>query len=198
MPSYQYPVYELFVGQALAIVGSSGVAAHNVTGSVASKWADRILVEDPQLGHSRPLGRLGKEIVNDVRSEYPVMPEGLCNYCIFGDPMLFVRGLYDDAVVGVEPGQETSKPTLTMSPNPGNGRVVLKIGHVANEQVRVDLFDIAGRKVWGAVEKAGPQSDRTVVWSGVDRNGRTVASGKYLVRVAAGKEVLRGTMVYVK
>jgi hypothetical protein len=198
MPSYLIPVYELFVGQALAIVGSSGVASHNVTGSVVRKWADRMFVEDAELGHCRPLGRLLRDIVNDVRDEYTVTPEGLCNYCVFGDPMLYVRGLYDDAVVGVEAGQEAAKPTLTMSPNPGNGRVVLRIGNVSNEQVRVDLFDIAGRKVWGAVEKAGPQSDRTVVWGGMDRNGRTVASGKYLVRVAAGREVLRGTIVYVK
>ena len=196
-PSYLVPIYELFIGEGLAIVGSSGVAAHDVTASVTTKWAERILVEDEVFGHARPLGQLWKDIINDVRGEYPVMPQGLCNYCIFGDPMLYVRGVYDDGVVGLDGGRALS-PTLAISPNPGNGRIVFRMDNVANMSCRLELFDLAGRKVWESAEAPDAESTRRIVWGGLDNRGRAVASGKYLVRVAAGKEVLRGTVVYVK
>jgi hypothetical protein len=52
--------------------------------------------------------------------------------------------------------------------------------------VRLTVFDLAGRQVVNLVDQAMLPGRYPVRWGGVDARGRPLASGVYLVELAAG------------
>ena len=79
-------------------------------------------------------------------------------------------------------------PTTTVSyevPN-GGGRVLVRI------------FDVSGRLVRTLVDESQPAGQRSVVWDGLDDEGRPLASGVYLARLSAAGVESEGKMVLLK
>ena len=62
--------------------------------------------------------------------------------------------------------------------------VVFLVGAV--QQVRVDVYDVQGRRVRSLLDTVYGAGGHTVVWDGVDDAGGQAASGVYVVRVQAG------------
>ncbi|MCA9753556.1 MAG: T9SS type A sorting domain-containing protein, partial [Gemmatimonadetes bacterium] len=72
---------------------------------------------------------------------------------------------------------------LQLSPNPFRGDVTFRFETSRASHARLDVFDLAGRRVTTLVDRrlvAGPQ---TLTWSGRDRTGAAVAPGVYFVRL---------------
>lgn len=74
-------------------------------------------------------------------------------------------------------------PELTGYPNPFNVSVNLKLSRfkLKNGDIQIDIFDILGRRVnslWADDNKYY----ESIIWDGTDSEGRTVASGIYLIK----------------
>lgn len=73
-------------------------------------------------------------------------------------------------------------------PNPFNPRVRLAWEQPRAARVRMEVFDLRGRRVRVLVDETSPGGRREVVWEGEDAQGRAVASGVYLVQLRVDGE----------
>jgi hypothetical protein len=71
-------------------------------------------------------------------------------------------------------------------PNPFNPTTTIKFTLPEPASVRLDVYNLLGRKVITLLDKELPVGDYTAVWDGVDNTGQPVASGIYLYRIDAG------------
>jgi hypothetical protein len=73
-----------------------------------------------------------------------------------------------------------------VAPNPVRDHAVLRYDvPAAGGQVRLEIFDVAGRRVRGLVEGPAAPGAQTVSWDGRDDRGRAVRAGVYLCRMRA-------------
>jgi flagellar hook assembly protein FlgD len=64
--------------------------------------------------------------------------------------------------------------------------------------VRIQVFDLLGRKVRTLVQGSTEAGRHTVTWDGRDDAGRRVASGTYLCRMQAGDHVAVQSLVVAR
>jgi len=74
---------------------------------------------------------------------------------------------------------------ITCYPNPFNANVTLKFTLPVSGKVFLEIVDITGDQIWrySAVPVPMAAGDHQIRWAGVDRRGRRVSSGIYLVRL---------------
>lgn len=104
------------------------------------------------------------------------------------------------AVVALEP--EDDEPTVELpaaislqaGPNPFNPRLEISYRLPEAGKVRIDVFDARGRLVRTLLQADAPAGAGSLVWDGVDRSGRPVASGVYQLRLVTDTAV-RGQRV---
>ncbi len=104
---------------------------------------------------------------------------------------------YSSQVDGDAAGASAWPPDLELEPacpNPFNESTVLTYDVAAPATVRLTVFDLAGRPVVHLVDQAVLPGRYPVRWGGGDARGRRLASGVYLVELAAGP-VHRGRRV---
>ncbi len=85
--------------------------------------------------------------------------------------------------VGVASSVETppaQRLTLALAPNPFNPRTTISFGGLPDENVTVEVFDLAGSRVTTLWRGVLGQEPGTVQWDGTDRRGRAVPGGTYL------------------
>lgn len=91
--------------------------------------------------------------------------------------------IVDDASMAVDaPAAPRPAATLTAFPSPANPRTSFRVTVPAPGSVAIDVFDVRGRRVWQqsfVVAAAGPFD---VTWTGIDSQGRPLASGVYTAR----------------
>ncbi len=88
-------------------------------------------------------------------------------------------------------------------PNPFNSRTVFSFALPWNGDVQLQIFNVAGQKIYQAVRKGLPAGWHRMSWDGIDSHSQPVASGLYLYRITArstrGKQLVRtGKMQLVK
>jgi len=76
------------------------------------------------------------------------------------------------------------------SPNPFRGQVTLRFTLPSREKVRLEVFDVAGRRVATLLQGTLNPGMHTVTWNGTDRHARPVGQGLYFVRLQAGSQSL--------
>lgn len=87
---------------------------------------------------------------------------------------------------------------LGIAPNPFNPRCRLSLGASAPGPARLELFDLAGRRLALAWTGVLGEGVHTLDWTAADAEGRPLASGVYLFRLtdAAGRSAtLRATLL---
>ncbi len=89
--------------------------------------------------------------------------------------------------VAVEEAKAIDKPGFGLSvyPNPCHGTTKISITHSA-ENIKLQIYDSAGRLICSFLLPAAYSLLPTVVWSGTDQTNRPVPSGVYFVQAAAG------------
>jgi len=88
-------------------------------------------------------------------------------------------------VVGVSE-ESPDAPTLTDAfPNPFNPSTTLAFTLPAAGTVRLDVYDVTGRRVRRLLDGPAAAGRNEVVWDGRDDAGRALASGAYLARLTA-------------
>jgi subtilisin family serine protease len=84
-------------------------------------------------------------------------------------------------------------------PNPFNAGTTFLFRAPRPEAVRLDVYDLLGRRVRTVFEGISTAGDNVIPWSDVrDEAGRPLASGVYLYRLATPQSTLSGTMVLLK
>ncbi len=83
-------------------------------------------------------------------------------------------------------------------PNPFNPSTTIRYVLPVRADVRVTIYDVAGRPVATLVDRNQAAGSYAVEWNGTGARGERVASGVYLLRMEAGKQALSRKMVLLK
>jgi hypothetical protein len=128
---------------------------------------------------------------------------------------VYLRGLvtYDYSVYRVEPrgNEDIARPTgvpegavgrklelAQNQPNPFNPKTLIAFNLPQASDVRLEIYDVAGRRVTTLVDRhltAGPYSYE---WDGRNQHGEKVASGVYFYRLSTPERDLSKKMVLLK
>jgi len=108
-------------------------------------------------------------------------------------PFIIVPG----GSVDVGPGVPTSLALGAARPNPSAGEVQFQLGLPQETSVRFAVYDVQGRQIWRAPERAYPPGWWPLSWSGQDENQRKVPPGLYLGRVEIGSRSLVRPVVVI-
>ncbi len=108
-------------------------------------------------------------------------------------------------------GNETSRPVTPdfsalplmvrvgqNTPNPFNPVTTIPVTISAGAHVRITVYDMLGRKVRGLADGFMGAGTHSFVWNARDDEGRTVSSGLYICRVAAGSTNITRKMLFVR
>jgi 1,4-alpha-glucan branching enzyme len=83
-------------------------------------------------------------------------------------------------------------------PNPFNPQTTFTFEIPNDSVVRVDIFDIQGRKLKTLTNKFQLAGEHTVSWNGMDQNGLPVSSGVYFYQIKAGNFTQSKKMTLLK
>lgn len=101
-------------------------------------------------------------------------------------------GTVDDSVI----------PTRTVFrkpfPNPFNPRVELSFALAKGGVVRVEVYDVRGRRVKTLQDQSLPVGEHRLIWDGDDDAGVAVASGVYFARFTSPDEVITHRMALIR
>jgi hypothetical protein len=111
------------------------------------------------------------------------------------EPGMLVKSMGGEAAV---PDLLPSAPYLVAGPNPFNPRTDLRFGLSQAGHTRVAVFDVRGRRVAQLVSEPLAAGHHTVAWLGRDDQGRSVASGVYIVHLSSGKVQLTQRLLLVR
>lgn len=108
---------------------------------------------------------------------------GLCRVEHGADEVVVQLG----GVTGAVPVPRASRSRLLANrPNPFNPRTELRFELVEPGDLRLELFDAAGRRVRAWSRTSHPTGEGSIVWTGEDERGREVSSGVYFLRLVTG------------
>lgn len=105
---------------------------------------------------------------------------------------------YSPALVVDVPPEAPARAVLAANtPNPFNPSTTLAFDLPADGPVRVDVYDVQGRRVRRLHDGAASAGRTEVIWDGRDDRGRGVPSGTYIARLssAQGDDVRRMALV---
>ena len=91
--------------------------------------------------------------------------------------------------------------TFTLSqnyPNPFNPSTHISYAIAEKTHVRLEVFNILGRRIATLVDKEQSAGDYHEVWTGTDAQGDPVASGIYFYRLTAGQQTATRKMILLK
>jgi hypothetical protein len=106
----------------------------------------------------------------------------------------------DPVLVAVSPsrGGAPALSLLDAAPNPFDAETLVRWRLALGTRVRVDVFDVAGRRVTTLLDGARSAGPGQVRWTGRDAAGAPVAAGVYFVRVRAAGETQARRVVLVR
>jgi hypothetical protein len=81
--------------------------------------------------------------------------------------------------------QMPSSVSVACYPNPFNPSTTISCSLLENSSIKLEIFDVIGRKVRSLVDESRSAGYHNVVWNGRDENGSQVSSGMYLYRFTA-------------
>ncbi len=88
---------------------------------------------------------------------------------------------------------------LGARPNPGNALVAVHFVAGQSGEVRLDVFDVRGRRVWSSPPRMVAPGEHAVAWPGSDGAGRPAATGVYLYALAWNDHTIgRGKLTLAK
>ncbi|MFN8179102.1 MAG: alpha/beta fold hydrolase [bacterium] len=87
---------------------------------------------------------------------------------------------------------------LSMFPNPVRGDITIRYQLPRTERVRLDVFDVAGRRVRTLLEEVHGAGLGSLVWDGRDGEGHRVTAGVYFVRLRTQSDSRTGRIVLIR
>jgi hypothetical protein len=83
-------------------------------------------------------------------------------------------------------------------PNPFNPQTKVSFRLAKSDQVKVEVFDLAGSRVTELANQTFGAGSHTLVWNGCDDHGQAMPSGPYFVRLSAGISVESRKVMLIK
>jgi hypothetical protein len=83
-------------------------------------------------------------------------------------------------------------------PNPFNPSTTIEFAVPLAARARLDVYDIASRKVRTLLDRSLSAGTHAALWDGCDDQGRPVSSGTYFARLRSGERVVSRKMMLVK
>ena len=83
-------------------------------------------------------------------------------------------------------------------PNAFNPSTTISFQLPRTENVRIVIYDLAGRQVRELLNESKGESSHTVEWTGRNQSGQTVATGMYIYQIKAGQFTQTQKMVFAK
>jgi len=83
-------------------------------------------------------------------------------------------------------------------PNPFNPATVIEFSLPERQQVKMDIYDISGRKIRTLIERTMAAGAHKTVWDGRNDNGEHVSSGMYIYRMTAGAYKFSKKLILLK
>jgi hypothetical protein len=106
---------------------------------------------------------------------------------------------FSDVITGDEDGRPPLVNALYQNnPNPFNPSTTLRFSLEGRGPVSLTVYDVAGRLVDVLVDEVMDAGPHEVVWDGLDKAGRAVASGIYMYRLEAGEFKETRKMVLIR
>jgi hypothetical protein len=111
-----------------------------------------------------------------------------------------------DAQVPIDPyDPEGTPPAIApavttlyrVSPNPFNPATTIHFNLAEDSRVRVEVFDVTGRRVRGLLDELREVGRYTLRWDGAGDDGHPVASGIYLARMVTSSGYRGATKLVV-
>lgn len=102
------------------------------------------------------------------------------------------------AIDGETPTAPALHTMLSVSPNPFNPETQIAFTVEKEGLCRVEVYDLAGRKVKTLINESRASGNYAVTWHGTDEEGRVCASGAYVVRLVTGSSTLTRRIVLLK
>ncbi len=98
---------------------------------------------------------------------------------------------------------ENSQPVATAElhsayPNPFNPTTTISFSLKEKQQFSLDIYDIKGRHVTTLAEGLGDKGLNSVIWKGIDSNGKSVNSGVYFCRLKTTDSSLTTKLTLLK
>ncbi|MFH2051543.1 MAG: spondin domain-containing protein [bacterium] len=93
---------------------------------------------------------------------------------------------------------QASNPNLSVFPNPFNPRTTIAFELDREETVRLDVFDVRGRRMDARSLGRLEPGRHEVIWEGKNPEGRELAAGTYLLRIQVGLEIRSGKLLLAK
>ena len=84
------------------------------------------------------------------------------------------------------------------TPNPFNPSTAITFKQSSDQKVKIEIYDILGRKVRILTSEYYPAGKHSVIWNATDDSGRTVSSGTYLYRVMTDSHVITRKMLFIR
>ncbi|HET6347886.1 MAG TPA: carboxypeptidase regulatory-like domain-containing protein [Candidatus Krumholzibacteria bacterium] len=129
------------------------------------------------------------------------------HYCIDGvaDGTYTIQVKVNDYIVATVSGIEVTTTSTGVDvdvhprfgladpwPNPASSTVSFRLQAPPESSITIDVFDVAGRRLYGWQGHASVAGERTIEWNLRDFNGSDIQSGIYFVRLrAAGQTAVR-------
>ena len=96
-----------------------------------------------------------------------------------------------------EPSAVTQFALYPCVPNPFSGQTTIRYAIPSHADVRLQIYDVAGRLVRVLVSGARDPGSYVVPWDGRDGTGRREVSGIYFYRIEAGRFVATRRLVLI-
>ena len=104
----------------------------------------------------------------------------------------------DVVPTGVKNPPVAKTELLQNVPNPFNPSTAVRFSLSHRQHVRIDIYDVAGKRVVNLVDEDRPAGIQQVTWNGGDANDRYVASGVYFIRMATREGAFTRKIVLLK
>lgn len=111
---------------------------------------------------------------------------GLVDRDVFNGPLSELQILAGMPPVEVSDAILTPLRLLLNQPNPFNPRTTLRFDVPAGGEVRLEIYDVAGRLIRTLLAADLPAGSHQAAWDGTDSAGRGMPSGCYFARLTAG------------
>lgn len=100
--------------------------------------------------------------------------------------------------VGAPPLAQPAAERVVAEPNPFSATTQLRFSLALAGPARLDVLDLAGRRVATPWDRVTPAGEHRAAWDGTDARGVPVAPGLYVVRLSAGERVVTGRLLRVR
>ncbi len=89
-------------------------------------------------------------------------------------------------------------PQARISPNPFNPRTTVHLSLAQTQVVRVEVFDVRGRRMAELANRVFPAGEHAVTWNGRSSDGQPAPSGQYFFRIEVAGEIIMKEALMLK